>query len=148
MEMEPPELPECPVCLQNYDGESTIPRVLACGHSACEVCLVKLPTATRRRFAARRVLNSSSTRQMAHRAAQEHRPSLTLSIPRHPKTLTLILAYPKSPVNNRPMKFIISCLGFGPTSFTPRGRTGFLRTTPFRWRWELVMKKELGFGLC
>nr|XP_011459806.1 PREDICTED: uncharacterized protein LOC105350103 [Fragaria vesca subsp. vesca] len=37
------ELPECPVCLQNYDGTSTIPRVLGCGHSACEVCLAKLP---------------------------------------------------------------------------------------------------------
>ncbi|XP_070670841.1 uncharacterized protein [Malus domestica] len=41
--MESPELPECPVCLQNYDSESTIPRVLACGHSACEACLVRLP---------------------------------------------------------------------------------------------------------
>ncbi|PON91546.1 Guanine nucleotide-binding protein, beta subunit [Trema orientale] len=37
------ELPECPVCLQNYDGDSTIPRVLACGHSACQDCLLKLP---------------------------------------------------------------------------------------------------------
>ncbi|GAV71933.1 zf-C3HC4 domain-containing protein/WD40 domain-containing protein/SecA_PP_bind domain-containing protein/SecA_SW domain-containing protein/SecA_DEAD domain-containing protein, partial [Cephalotus follicularis] len=37
------ELPECPVCLQYYDGEYTIPRVLACGHTACEVCIAKLP---------------------------------------------------------------------------------------------------------
>lgn len=37
------ESPECPVCLQNYDGEYIIPRVLACGHSVCEACLVKLP---------------------------------------------------------------------------------------------------------
>lgn len=37
------ELPECPVCLQNYDGDSTVPRVLSCGHSACESCLSKLP---------------------------------------------------------------------------------------------------------
>lgn len=37
------ESPECPVCLQNYDGEYTIPRVLACGHSTCEACLSKLP---------------------------------------------------------------------------------------------------------
>ncbi|KAF3447034.1 hypothetical protein FNV43_RR12214 [Rhamnella rubrinervis] len=36
------ESPECPVCLQNYDGY-IIPRVLACGHSICEACLVKLP---------------------------------------------------------------------------------------------------------
>ncbi|XP_034200816.1 protein translocase subunit SECA2, chloroplastic isoform X4 [Prunus dulcis] len=41
--MESLDLPECPVCLQNYDGEYTIPRVLACGHSACEACLVRLP---------------------------------------------------------------------------------------------------------
>ncbi|XP_050365646.1 uncharacterized protein LOC126784207 [Argentina anserina] len=41
--MELPELPECPVCLQNYDGASTIPRVLGCGHTACEDCLTKLP---------------------------------------------------------------------------------------------------------
>ncbi|XP_024972993.1 uncharacterized protein LOC112511550 isoform X2 [Cynara cardunculus var. scolymus] len=41
--MEPPQLPECPVCLQPFDGESTIPRVLACGHSSCEACLLQLP---------------------------------------------------------------------------------------------------------
>ncbi|XP_076901121.1 uncharacterized protein LOC143555465 [Bidens hawaiensis] len=38
--MEPPE---CPVCLQPFDGEATIPRVLACGHSACDSCLTHLP---------------------------------------------------------------------------------------------------------
>lgn len=37
------ELPECPVCLQSYDGDATIPRVLGCGHSACEACLARLP---------------------------------------------------------------------------------------------------------
>ncbi|XP_021860843.1 uncharacterized protein [Spinacia oleracea] len=37
--MEPPE---CPVCLQSYDGDSAIPRVLGCGHSACETCLAHL----------------------------------------------------------------------------------------------------------
>ncbi|CAI8598328.1 unnamed protein product [Vicia faba] len=39
---ELPELPECPVCLQNYDGENAIPRVLSCGHTVCEACLVEL----------------------------------------------------------------------------------------------------------
>lgn len=34
---------ECPVCLQSYDGDQTIPRVLNCGHSACESCLSLLP---------------------------------------------------------------------------------------------------------
>ncbi|XP_010459881.1 PREDICTED: uncharacterized protein LOC104740860 [Camelina sativa] len=38
--MEPPE---CPVCLQSYDGESSVPRVLSCGHTACEECLTNLP---------------------------------------------------------------------------------------------------------
>ncbi|XP_010539675.1 PREDICTED: uncharacterized protein LOC104813679 isoform X2 [Tarenaya hassleriana] len=38
--MEPPE---CPVCLQSYDGACTVPRVLACGHTACEDCLTNLP---------------------------------------------------------------------------------------------------------
>lgn len=36
------ELPECPVCLQQYGDISTIPRVLACGHSACQDCLAQL----------------------------------------------------------------------------------------------------------
>ncbi|CAM8938805.1 unnamed protein product [Rhodiola kirilowii] len=36
------EMPECPVCLQSFDDE-TIPRVLGCGHSACEACLKQLP---------------------------------------------------------------------------------------------------------
>ncbi|XP_022140029.1 uncharacterized protein LOC111010782 isoform X2 [Momordica charantia] len=37
------EFPECPVCLQTYDGDCTVPRVLACGHSACGACLENLP---------------------------------------------------------------------------------------------------------
>ncbi|KAJ8773371.1 hypothetical protein K2173_028548 [Erythroxylum novogranatense] len=41
--MDSPELPECPVCLQTYDGVCTIPRVLACGHTACEYCLINIP---------------------------------------------------------------------------------------------------------
>ncbi|PHT50466.1 hypothetical protein CQW23_10213 [Capsicum baccatum] len=36
------ELPECPVCLQQYGDLSTIPRVLACGHSTCQDCLKHL----------------------------------------------------------------------------------------------------------
>ncbi|XP_009601310.1 uncharacterized protein [Nicotiana tomentosiformis] len=36
------ELPECPVCLQQYGDVSTVPRVLACGHSACGDCLTQL----------------------------------------------------------------------------------------------------------
>ncbi|XP_057549426.1 uncharacterized protein LOC130827662 isoform X1 [Amaranthus tricolor] len=35
------EAPECPVCLQPYD-DNTIPRVLGCGHSACQSCLANL----------------------------------------------------------------------------------------------------------
>jgi len=31
------------VCLQNYDSACAIPRVLACGHTACEACLGNLP---------------------------------------------------------------------------------------------------------
>lgn len=31
------------MCLQSFDGESTVPRVLACGHTACEECLTNLP---------------------------------------------------------------------------------------------------------
>ncbi|KAJ1382559.1 Zinc finger, RING-type [Sesbania bispinosa] len=38
--MEPPE---CPVCLQCFNDEEAIPRVLSCGHSVCEACLVELP---------------------------------------------------------------------------------------------------------
>ncbi|VVA93458.1 unnamed protein product [Arabis nemorensis] len=38
--MEPPE---CPVCLQCYNGDCSVPRVLACGHTACEECLTNLP---------------------------------------------------------------------------------------------------------
>ncbi|XP_027148372.1 uncharacterized protein LOC113748960 [Coffea eugenioides] len=41
--MEVPELPECPVCLNPYDAVSSVPRVLSCGHSTCEVCISQLP---------------------------------------------------------------------------------------------------------
>ncbi|KAL6515509.1 hypothetical protein OROHE_018543 [Orobanche hederae] len=41
--MEEVEPPECPVCLQPYDAVSSVPRVLSCGHTTCEVCLKQLP---------------------------------------------------------------------------------------------------------
>ncbi|KAE9608956.1 putative [Myosin heavy-chain] kinase transcription factor WD40-like family [Lupinus albus] len=37
------DLPECPVCLETYNDTVSIPRVLSCGHSICEACLVSLP---------------------------------------------------------------------------------------------------------
>ncbi|MQM03931.1 hypothetical protein Taro_036718 [Colocasia esculenta] len=39
------EMPECPVCLQTYDSEEAIPRVLPCGHSACSPCIAQLAAA-------------------------------------------------------------------------------------------------------
>uniref|UniRef100_A0A7N0TN55 RING-type domain-containing protein n=1 Tax=Kalanchoe fedtschenkoi TaxID=63787 RepID=A0A7N0TN55_KALFE len=37
------EVAECPVCLQSFDDDVAIPRVLGCGHSVCEACLKQLP---------------------------------------------------------------------------------------------------------
>ncbi|KAK7282692.1 hypothetical protein RIF29_11669 [Crotalaria pallida] len=37
------ELPECPVCIETYNDTVSIPRVLSCGHSICEACLISLP---------------------------------------------------------------------------------------------------------
>ncbi|CAL2034502.1 unnamed protein product [Caenorhabditis brenneri] len=33
---------ECPICFDNYDteGGEKVPRVLRCGHTACELCIV------------------------------------------------------------------------------------------------------------
>lgn len=33
---------ECPSCYEYFDGETRIPRNLNCGHTFCEVCLVKI----------------------------------------------------------------------------------------------------------
>ena len=33
---------ECPSCYEYFDGEARIPRNLNCGHTFCEVCLVKI----------------------------------------------------------------------------------------------------------
>ncbi|EPS67387.1 hypothetical protein M569_07378 [Genlisea aurea] len=41
--MEEAEPPECPVCLEPYDAVSIVPRVIACGHTVCQVCLGKIP---------------------------------------------------------------------------------------------------------
>lgn len=40
------EMPECPVCLQVYDGEEAIPRVLSCGHTACSPCIALLSSSS------------------------------------------------------------------------------------------------------
>ncbi|CAM6093625.1 unnamed protein product [Calypogeia fissa] len=39
------QVPECVVCLQPYDDFRHVPRVLACGHSFCELCLMQLQSA-------------------------------------------------------------------------------------------------------
>ena len=33
---------ECPSCYDYFDGETRIPRNLCCGHTFCEVCLIKI----------------------------------------------------------------------------------------------------------
>ena len=33
---------ECPSCYEYFDGEGRVPRNLACGHTFCELCLVKI----------------------------------------------------------------------------------------------------------
>ena len=33
---------ECPSCYEYFDGETFIPRNLNCGHTFCEVCLIKI----------------------------------------------------------------------------------------------------------
>lgn len=38
-----PLVPECPVCLDLYDQERRIPRLIACGHSICAECAGSLP---------------------------------------------------------------------------------------------------------
>ncbi|KAL6215033.1 hypothetical protein ACLB2K_014464 [Fragaria x ananassa] len=144
--MELPELPECPVCLQNYDGASTIPRVLGCGHSACEVCLAKLPLRYPEtiRFPACTQLVKYPPNGAAALPKNIDLLSLSLSPSLRGKTLTL------SHVSNPPMtKCITSCPGFGPMSFTARGRIGFLETTPFwskRRKWVGFVRVVLMWG--
>ena len=33
---------ECPSCYEYFDGNDRVPRNLNCGHTFCEVCLVKI----------------------------------------------------------------------------------------------------------
>ena len=33
---------ECPSCYEYFDADSRVPRNLQCGHTFCEVCLVKI----------------------------------------------------------------------------------------------------------
>ena len=33
---------ECPSCYDYFDGDTRIPRNLCCGHTFCEVCLIKI----------------------------------------------------------------------------------------------------------
>jgi hypothetical protein len=33
---------ECPSCYEYFDGDTFIPRNLNCGHTFCEVCLIKI----------------------------------------------------------------------------------------------------------
>ncbi|GJP33749.1 hypothetical protein CLOM_g18266 [Closterium sp. NIES-68] len=38
-----PIVPECPVCLELYDQEQRVPRLVACGHTICQACARNLP---------------------------------------------------------------------------------------------------------
>ncbi|CAI5460534.1 unnamed protein product [Closterium sp. Yama58-4] len=38
-----PVVPECPVCLELYDQEQRVPRLVACGHTICQACARNLP---------------------------------------------------------------------------------------------------------
>lgn len=41
------EVPECPVCWDNFDRDTRMPRLLRCGHTVCQLCLKCLPTEVR-----------------------------------------------------------------------------------------------------
>lgn len=41
---------ECEICLNNWDSKVFIPRLLPCGHTFCENCLIDLVTKSSNRF--------------------------------------------------------------------------------------------------
>ncbi|KAE8683460.1 hypothetical protein F3Y22_tig00111208pilonHSYRG00276 [Hibiscus syriacus] len=97
------ELPECPVCLQPYDGACTIPS--------------EQSDAPPVRF-------SSSTRRNVRRLSQKTSTSLDSSPP---------LKIPENPTTNRKMSPVsLSSPDLGPTSFTPTGKTTSSVMTPLR----------------
>ena len=40
-------IPECPVCWDYFDDSTRIPRILRCGHTICESCLMNRPLESR-----------------------------------------------------------------------------------------------------
>jgi len=38
----PRDAAECPLCMEVYDEELRVPRILQCGHSACQGCYARL----------------------------------------------------------------------------------------------------------
>ncbi|KAJ0024646.1 hypothetical protein Pint_08109 [Pistacia integerrima] len=83
------EMPECPVCLQSYDSEYTIPRVLACGHTCCESCLLNLP----HKF-------PDTIRCPACTVLVKYPPQGPSSLPKNIDLLRLIDPDPQKPHNN------------------------------------------------
>lgn len=40
-------IPECPVCWDYFDDSTHVPRILRCGHTICELCLISRPLEVR-----------------------------------------------------------------------------------------------------
>ncbi|KAL5843968.1 hypothetical protein ACOSQ4_009926 [Xanthoceras sorbifolium] len=83
------ELAECPVCLQSYNGDDTIPRVLGCGHSACESCLLNIPQKY-----------PLTVRCPACTVLVKFPPQGPTFLPKNIELLRLLDPKPKSPLNN------------------------------------------------
>ncbi|XP_068646516.1 uncharacterized protein [Aristolochia californica] len=101
--MEPPE---CPVCLQPYDADETIPRVLSCGHSACESCLTHIP----HQFP--NTIRCPACTQLVPLS----RPA---ALPRNIDLLRFIDAHPKSPLKKKKPQSAITDKIFVPRLWSP-----------------------------
>ncbi|CAL9780547.1 unnamed protein product [Musa acuminata subsp. burmannicoides] len=125
------ESPECPVCLEPYDERSTVPRVLACGHSVCEQCIAALPTPLS-------ALPTPSAAPPATRSSPSPVPSATMPFPKTstfsasslPPLLTLCSLLPRPMPNpNRLLLWSFPpCPGTNASSTLPGNIQSCLRT--------------------
>ncbi|CAG9332517.1 unnamed protein product [Blepharisma stoltei] len=98
---------ECPVCLNNWNPETTIPKILKCGHSLCQACVLQLYHNEQISCPSCTGLHIFKISRLPNESELEYSFRCIESLPRNFTLLSLVISKP-SPAIRRTKTSIIS----------------------------------------